>query len=49
MKNYSGEESVGRAADTDVVQASAMAYVNAVNRLIVREQTGHSKSVEEGV
>ncbi|MEN6644713.1 MAG: 2-isopropylmalate synthase [Armatimonadia bacterium] len=49
VKNDSGEESVGRAADTDVVQASAMAYVNAVNRLIVREQTGHSKGVEEGV
>jgi 2-isopropylmalate synthase len=31
------QESVGRAADTDVVKASAMAYLNAVNRLIVRD------------
>jgi 2-isopropylmalate synthase len=33
-----GEDSVGRAADTDVVRASAMAYLNAVNRLLVKEQ-----------
>ena len=44
-----GQESAGRAADTDVVQASAMAYVNAVNRLIVRDQTAHEKQVEGGV
>lgn len=44
-----GEESVGRAADTDVVQASAMAYLNAVNRLIVREQVGPAKKAEKGV
>ena len=44
-----GQESVGRAADTDVVQASAEAYVNAVNRLIVRDQTLHEKQVEGGV
>ncbi|MEI6500036.1 MAG: 2-isopropylmalate synthase [Armatimonadota bacterium] len=44
-----GEESVGRAADTDVVQASAEAYVNAVNRLIVRDQTAHDRQAEGGV
>lgn len=33
-----GEESIGRAADTDVVRASALAYLNAINRLLVRDQ-----------
>ncbi len=31
------DETVGRAADTDVVKASALAYLNAVNRLLVRD------------
>lgn len=31
------DETVGRAADTDVVRASALAYLNAVNRLLVRD------------
>jgi 2-isopropylmalate synthase len=44
-----GEEAVGRAADTDVVQASAAAYLNAINRLLVREQTNHKQEREEGV
>jgi 2-isopropylmalate synthase len=49
VRAENGEESVGRAADTDVVQASAMAYLNAVNRLIVREQTAHVKQAKGGV
>lgn len=49
VRRDDGEESAGRAADTDVVQASAMAYVNAVNRLIVRDETAHEKQVEGGV
>jgi 2-isopropylmalate synthase len=49
VRREDGEESVGRAADTDVVQASAEAYLNAVNRLIVRDQTQHEKQVEGGV
>ncbi len=34
------DETFGRAADTDVVKASALAYLNAVNRLIVRDMQG---------
>jgi 2-isopropylmalate synthase len=49
VRRDDGEESVGRAADTDVVQASAEAYVNAVNRLIVRDQTQHQKQAKGGV
>lgn len=49
VRREDGEESVGRAADTDVVQASAMAYVNAVNRLIVKDQTAHVKKTEAGI
>ena len=33
-----GEEAVGRAASTDVIEASARAYLNAINRLLVRER-----------
>ena len=49
VRREDNEESVGRAADTDVVQASAEAYVNAVNRLIVRDQTQHDRQAEGGV
>jgi 2-isopropylmalate synthase len=42
------QECVGRAADTDVVKASAMAYLNAVNRLIVRDmQANDAKATDE--
>jgi 2-isopropylmalate synthase len=44
-----GDEAVGRAADTDVVQASAAAYLNAINRLLVREQTSHDRERGKGV
>ncbi|NLO75023.1 MAG: 2-isopropylmalate synthase [candidate division WS1 bacterium] len=33
-----GEEAVGRAASTDVVEASAKAYLNALNRLMIKER-----------
>jgi 2-isopropylmalate synthase len=33
-----GEEAVGRAASTDVVEASARAYLNALNRLMVKQR-----------
>jgi 2-isopropylmalate synthase len=38
VRRGESEEATGRAADTDVVRASAMAYLNAINRLIVRDQ-----------
>ncbi len=34
-----GDRAVGRAASTDVVQASAAAYLNAINRLLIRNGT----------
>ncbi len=49
VRTEEGEEAVGRAADTDVVQASAAAYLNAINRLIVREQSEARRQVREGV
>lgn len=49
VRREDGEDAVGRAADTDVVQASAMAYLNAVNRLLVRDQQGEARRVEGGV
>lgn len=33
-----GEEAIGRAASTDVVEASAKAYLNAINRLQIKER-----------
>ncbi len=33
-----GEEAIGRAASTDVVEASARAYLNALNRLLIKER-----------
>ncbi len=42
VKDEKGREVTGRAADTDVVRASAMALVNAVNRLIMLDNgNGH--------
>ncbi len=32
-----GQEAIGKAASTDVIEASARAYLNAVNRLLARE------------
>jgi len=32
-----GQEAIGKAASTDVIEASARAYLNAVNRLLVKE------------
>jgi len=32
-----GEEVIGKAASTDIIEASARAYLNAVNRLLVKE------------
>ena len=39
-----GEETIGRAASTDVIEASARAYLNAVNRLLIKERRngGHT-------
>lgn len=37
VRRDDGKEAVGRATDTDVVKASALAYINAVNRLIVHD------------
>jgi 2-isopropylmalate synthase len=33
-----GEEAVGKAASTDIVEASAKAYLNAVNKIVVKER-----------
>jgi 2-isopropylmalate synthase len=33
-----GDEAIGRAASTDVIEASARAYLNALNRLLVKER-----------
>jgi len=49
VRTPAGETAVGRAADTDVIQASAAAYLNAINRLIVREQLGNQKQTERGL
>lgn len=32
---YGGENYIAKAADTDILKASAMAYINAVNSVIV--------------
>jgi 2-isopropylmalate synthase len=40
-----GDEAVGRAASTDVVEASARAYLNALNRLMIKER----RDAEAGV
>jgi len=32
-----GQETIGKAASTDIIEASARAYLNAVNRLLVKE------------
>lgn len=32
-----GQEAIGKASSTDIVEASAKAYLNAINRLLVRE------------
>jgi len=32
-----GEETIGKAASTDIIEASARAYLNAVNRLLAKE------------
>ena len=34
-----GQSYVGRGSDTDIIVASAMAYMNALNRLLAIEQT----------
>jgi len=49
VQTEDGREAVGRAADTDVVQASAAAYLNAINRLLVREQTEAQRERVNGV
>jgi 2-isopropylmalate synthase len=38
-----GEEAVGRAASTDVIEASAKAYLNAINRLLVKERRNEAQ------
>jgi len=35
-----GESAIGRAASTDVIEASAAAYLNALNRLLIRSELG---------
>jgi hypothetical protein len=49
VQTEDGREAVGRAADTDVIQASAAAYLNAINRLLVREQTEAQRDRVNGV
>ncbi|MFO7945859.1 MAG: 2-isopropylmalate synthase [Armatimonadota bacterium] len=43
-----GESAVGRNASTDVIHASAAAYVNALSRLIIREQMNGRKKKAAG-
>jgi hypothetical protein len=33
-----GDETIGRAASTDVIEASGRAYLNAINRLLIKER-----------
>jgi 2-isopropylmalate synthase len=35
----------GRAASTDIIEASALAYINAVNAIVARKQRGHGREV----
>lgn len=37
--NYNGKEYIAKAVDTDVVKASAYAFVNAINSIIIDEET----------
>ena len=37
----------GRAASTDIIEASALAYLNAVNAIATRKQRGGPKEVQE--
>lgn len=46
VKHEDGSDSVGRAIDPDVVEASAKAYLNAVNRLIAANGNGKQSSEE---
>lgn len=39
-----GDEAIGRAASTDVVEASARAYLNAINRLLLKERNNRKKA-----
>lgn len=39
-----GEEAIGRAASTDVVEASACAYLNAINRLLIKERNNRKQA-----
>ncbi|HEY3398433.1 MAG TPA: 2-isopropylmalate synthase [Armatimonadota bacterium] len=43
-----GDEAIGRAASTDVVEASARAYLNAINRLLVKGRQ-HPAEADPGV
>ena len=46
-----GQEAVGKASSTDIVEASAKAYLNAINRLLVRESRtvkGSGAAEEQG-
>ena len=38
-----GQEAVGKASSTDIVEASTKAYLNAINRLLVRESRVNQK------
>ena len=44
LDNYSmrsvarGEDAIGKAVSTDVIEASARAYLSAVNKLLVKEK-----------
>jgi 2-isopropylmalate synthase len=40
---FNGEDSLGRATAQDVLEASAKAYVNAINRILLKEQWSKSK------
>ena len=42
-----GQQAVGKASSTDVVEASAKAYLNAINRLLVRESRNAGPQQQE--
>ncbi len=43
-----GQEAIGKASSTDIVEASAKAYLNAINRLLVRETRAVTGGGEAG-
>ena len=46
LGDFKGQVVTGRASSTDVIEASVLAYVNAINRLSQKEAASVSRSVK---